>query len=290
MATAHNLLAESRWRGADLVSLVNEELAPYAQAGRVSVSGLAVSIAPAVAQNLALALHELATNAAKYGALSTPEGRLQVLWRLGADELLLEWIEECPHAVARPSHAGFGSKVVEASIRAQLGGAIEREWRDMGLRCAIQLPSKHFTASDQGVAAAHDERRGEIDAASVRERRILIIEDEPLVAMMTSRIVADLGAVVLGPFGAAGEARDAIGPGVDAALLDVNIGGEFIYPLADELMLKGVPIIFVTGYQAAAIEKRFAEFPVLTKPVEKDELALALVRAIDPAAAREHVA
>lgn len=159
MATAHNLLADSRWRGADLLSLVNEELAPYAQAGRVSVSGLAVSIAPTVAQNLALALHELATNAAKYGALSVEHGRLQVVWRLGDEDLLLEWIEECPDPVTPPSRAGFGSKVVEASIKAQLGGAIEREWRDKGLRCAIRLPSAHFTAWEQAAAAAREEHR-----------------------------------------------------------------------------------------------------------------------------------
>src|SRR5262249_46787759 len=111
MATAHNLLADSRWRGADLLRLMNEELAPYAQAGRVSVSGLAVSIVPTVAQNLALALHELATNAAKYGALSAAAGRLQVLWRLGDDGLVLEWIEQCPHRVTKPARVGFGSKV-----------------------------------------------------------------------------------------------------------------------------------------------------------------------------------
>lgn len=86
---------------------------------------------------------------------------------------------------------------------------------------------------------------------------------------------------------APGEARAAIDPGLDAALLDVNIGGEFIYPLADELMCKGVAIVFVTGYQAAAIDKRFATFPVLTKPVEKNELALALARAIERSGAAQ---
>jgi two-component sensor histidine kinase len=290
MATAHNLLAESRWRGADLLNLVNEELAPYAQADRVSVRGEPVSIAPTVAQNLALALHELATNAAKYGALSVDGGRLDVAWRLGAEELVLDWVEMCPHAVTPPSRSGFGSKVVEASIKAQLGGAVDRAWRDQGLQCAIHLPSKHFSARDQGAAGApRAEQKAEPDSASMRERRILIIEDEPLVAMMTSRLVADLGAVVLGPFGGPGEAREAIAPGLDVALLDVNIGGEFIYPLADELMRKGVPIIFVTGYQAAAIDQRFARFPVLTKPVEKNELALALARAIERSdGAQEH--
>jgi two-component sensor histidine kinase/two-component SAPR family response regulator len=290
MATAHHLLAESRWRGADLLSLVNEELAPYVQPGRVSVSGLAVSIAPTVAQNLALALHELATNAAKYGALSASGGRLQVVWRLGADQLLLEWIEECPHAVEQPTKAGFGSKVVEASIRAQLGGAIERDWRNNGLKCLIGLPSKHFTAWDHARTGGRDEPKVAVDDTLVRDRRVLIIEDEPLVAMMTSRIVADMGGDVLGPYSTASEARAVIGAGVDAALLDVNIGGEFVYPLADELARMGVPIVFVTGYQATAIEPRFAACPVLTKPVEPGELTLALARALERPGAHEHVA
>ena len=290
MATAHNLLAESRWRGADLLRLVNEELAPYAQGGRVSTSGLAVSIAPTVAQNLALALHELATNAAKYGALSDPDGRLQVVWRLGDEGLALEWIEQCAHRVQRPSRTGFGSRVVEASVKAQLGGVIEHDWRENGLRCTIRLPAQHFSAWERPLSVPRDERAGEIDAAAVEGRRILVIEDEPLVAMMTSRMLADLGAVVLGPFAAPGEAQATLGVGVDAAVLDVNVGGEFVYPLADELAGNGVPIIFVTGYEAAAIEPRFAGAPVLTKPVERADLTLALVRALEGASARQHVA
>ena len=91
MAMAHNLLSESRWSGADLLNLMREELAPYNNDGRVFIDGAAVSIAPTVAQNLALALHELATNAAKYGALSKPEGRLRVAWRLEGDTLTLTW-------------------------------------------------------------------------------------------------------------------------------------------------------------------------------------------------------
>ncbi|QGZ93560.1 response regulator [Terricaulis silvestris] len=282
MATAHNLLSESRWRGANLLSLMHEELAPYSQNGRVSISGTAVSIAPAVAQNLALALHELATNAAKYGALSDIDGKLTVAWRIDGETMLMEWREDCPHAVIEPSKKGFGSKVVEASVTGQLGGRIERDWRPNGLHCRFSLPSRHFADVETGEAQQLASREGRTQkpaAGSLKDRRILVLEDEPLIAMMTSQLIRELGGVVLGPFTGVRKAADAVTVGVDAALLDVNIAGELAYPLADQLSGLGIPIIFMTGYHAGAIEPRFAGCPVLTKPVDRDELALVLTRA-----------
>jgi two-component sensor histidine kinase/two-component SAPR family response regulator len=283
MAMAHNLLSESRWLGADLLNLVNDELAPYADGDRISVSGLAVSIAPTVAQNLALALHELATNAAKYGALSTPSGRLTVTWRAEGEHLLLEWREECHRDVARPSKSGFGSKVIEVSVQGQLGGHVVREWRAQGLRCTLRLPMSHFALRSDGAGSSSEERSG-VDSARIRNSNILVVEDEPLIALMTSRNLRELEAVVLGPFNTAREARAAMASRIDAALLDVNIGGEFVYELASELEKRGVPIIFVTGYHAAAIDARFADAPVLTKPVERDDLAAVLTRVLGPCA------
>src|SRR5262245_371981 len=93
MARAHTLLSQARWEGADLSRLVNEELEPFQAGNRVNVHGAAVAIKPAVAQNFALAIHELATNAAKYGALSAPEGKLEVSWSLGNEALILDWVE-----------------------------------------------------------------------------------------------------------------------------------------------------------------------------------------------------
>lgn len=278
MAMAHNLLSESRWRGADLLNLVNDELAPYAQGDRIRVSGLPVSIAPTVAQNLALALHELATNAAKYGALSTAEGRISVTWKAEGDQLHLEWLEDCPHNVVRPSKTGFGSKVIEVSVKGQLGGQLAREWRPEGLKCSLRLPMMHFTLRGGGGAGAED--RSDIEPARIRNTNILVVEDEPLIAMMTTRNLRELEAVVVGPFTTAREARSALAGRIDAALLDVNIGGEFVYELAADLDKRGVPIVFVTGYHAGGIDQRFANAPVLTKPVERDDLAAALTRVL----------
>jgi len=277
MATAHNLLSETRWSGADLLRLMHEELAPYAPNTRVAVDGPPVAIMPRVAQNLALALHELATNAAKYGALSSPDGKLQVSWRLGAEELVLQWDEQCSHAVSTPGRSSFGSRVVDTSIKAQLGGSLEREWRSNGLLCTLRLPALHFAAGvDAPPGASEPHRYAGANLDRIAERRVLVVEDEPLVSMMMHRLVTQFGGHVVGPFAGPREAMSMVGAQIDAALLDVNAGDEMVYPLAEQLLARDVPMIFVTGYQAAAIESRFSHVPVLTKPIEPEELAAAL--------------
>ncbi len=275
MATAHTLLSNSRWQGADLLVLVNEELAPYTDCGSVAVDGESVSILPTVAQSLALVLHELATNAAKYGALSQAGGRLAVSWRLEGNEMRLDWIEECGFAIPKQSKPGFGSRVIEASI-GQLGGHIARKWPPDGLRCTITLPGKHFRPLARARPKSNENVKPDTVRNDLRNQRILILDDEPLITMMTSHMVSELGAAVVGPFSAAGEARAALSHKIDAALLDVNTGEQFSYELADELLSRGVPIAFLTGYQASAIEQRFADVPVLTKPVDKKELSVVL--------------
>lgn len=276
MATAHNLLSETRWRGADLLRLMHEELAPYLPHERIVVSGPPVSIIPRVAQNLALALHELATNAAKYGALSDREGKLGVSWHIADDALVLEWNEWCSEPIAKPARSGFGTRVIDASIKAQLNGTLEREWRDEGLHCILRLPREHFSISPDAARSAADVSADTACVERIRGRRILVLEDEPLIAMMMARLVVQMGATVVGPFAGPREALRQLRPDIDAALLDVNAGDEMAYPLAEALFERGVPVVFVTGYQANAIDARFARAPVLTKPIEPEDLAHAL--------------
>jgi two-component SAPR family response regulator len=98
----------------------------------------------------------------------------------------------------------------------------------------------------------------------------MIVEDEALVAMVVSESLAALGCSVIGPFSRCVDAMAAVNGGdVDAAILDVNLGNEMIYPLADMLAARAVPFIFVTGYGAESIERRFAHIPVIQKPVER---------------------
>src|ERR1700722_20020967 len=134
LARAHSLLSDSRWQGANISDIVEEELAPYRAPhfDRVKISGTSLSLDPSSAQALALALHELATNAAKYGALSKPSGRLQVSWSLAQSRLELLWIERGGPAPGRVEPGGFGLRVIKASVEGQLEGKVEYGWREGG--------------------------------------------------------------------------------------------------------------------------------------------------------------
>jgi PAS domain S-box-containing protein len=143
LANVHRLFVESRWTGAGLHSLVKEELAAYCQdgEGRTRIAGPDLLLLPDMAQAIAVALHELATNAAKYGALSVGDGHVQVEWSLGPDgRLVLRWTETSGPPVKPPTRQGFGMRVMESMIRGQLKGEIRFDWRAEGLACEIVLP------------------------------------------------------------------------------------------------------------------------------------------------------
>jgi PAS domain S-box-containing protein len=136
---AHSLLSASRWAGADLRRLIEEELAPYNENdGRIQIDGQSRALPPELAQSMALALHELATNAAKYGALSIPEGKIRIEWKpVGASRMLLRWSENGGPAVVPPTKSGFGTVAIERMFRGQLDGDIRFDWRPEGIVCEI---------------------------------------------------------------------------------------------------------------------------------------------------------
>lgn len=142
LANAHELFVQSRWKGAELHSLVTHELAPYrdAKRPRVKIAGSNLLLKPNAAQAIAIILHELATNAGKYGALSTPKGCVQIEWSRSHNLLILRWIETGGPRVARPSRRGFGLHVMEKMIR-QLQGNLHLDWRPEGCTCEISVPT-----------------------------------------------------------------------------------------------------------------------------------------------------
>ena len=145
LGRAHQLLAEARWEGADLRRLVEEELLAFSlgEVARVSIRGPDVALAPAAAQALAMALHELATNAAKYGALSTPAGQVAVSWtREGEGPLVLQWTETGGPMVAKPSRRGLGTTMLARALAGPLNGVSRLDWRPEGLVCELELPGE----------------------------------------------------------------------------------------------------------------------------------------------------
>jgi PAS domain S-box-containing protein len=143
LANVHALFVQSHWEGADLRSLVTQELSPYCRDGedRARIDGLNLLLEPKTAQTIAVTLHELATNAAKYGALSVAGGRVQVEWADGTDAgLVLRWTETGGPAVKPPERQGFGTRVMDNMIRGQHGGTMHLDWRAEGLACEVVLP------------------------------------------------------------------------------------------------------------------------------------------------------
>ena len=141
LAHVHALFVETKWAGADLQNLVAQELSPYCRGDekRAVIEGASVMLQPDAAQAIAVCLHELATNAAKYGALSLPGGRIHVDWSMVADgRLMFHWSEVGGPAVAAPARRGFGMQVMERMILSLKGG-VRLDWRPQGLSCKIVL-------------------------------------------------------------------------------------------------------------------------------------------------------
>jgi PAS domain S-box-containing protein len=157
LSKAHNQLTRHHWESADLRELLSESLAPYAGAEpeRVVLRGEAVVLRPRAVLALAMAVHELSTNAAKYGALSVPSGRIEIRWRPvqeggGRPVLRIDWTEQGGPPVAEPRQRGFGSKLIEDGITAELGGKAGLAFEPSGLRCEILIPLETATLRGAG--------------------------------------------------------------------------------------------------------------------------------------------
>jgi PAS domain S-box-containing protein len=141
LANVNSLFVETRWLGAELSRVATQELAPYSEKDekRVQIDGPQVLLEPNLAQAIAVTLHELATNAAKYGALSTAKGRIELKWLHEADgRLTLRWTEIGGPAVQMPTRQGFGTRIIERMIE-QLKGKAHFDWHTEGLNCEIIL-------------------------------------------------------------------------------------------------------------------------------------------------------
>jgi len=167
---------------------------------------------------------------------------------------------------------GFGMKIITASIERQLGGRVAIDWHAEGVSCRFWVPREKLKVHEPPQPVVRS-------AAPIRpmplvsNKRVMIVEDEALVPLAMAESLQSLGLCVVGPFTKVSEALAALdGQLVDAAVLDVNLVGEMVYPLADTLCQRGVPFIFVTGYSAESIDKRFQHVPVLQKPIEQEIL------------------
>ena len=287
LAHAHTLLAAEGWSGAEFRAVAQAELAPSHAAGRVDLRGPPVRLAPDTVQPVSMVLHELASNAARYGALSAPAGRLEVAWAVDGDtgDLELHWKESGgpPVVPPPPRRPGFGSKLIEATVRSQLRGTVRQHWEPDGLRCEMTIAADRLGGRDgAGAKEAKAVGSGKVApvAGGLAGRRVMLAEDELLVAMEMDETLRGLGCEVLGPAATVEEAvrltQNEAGR-IDAAVLDVNLAGRPSFPVADLLAGRGVPVVFATGYGDLPDGRTSGgSSALLRKPLRRGELEAVL--------------
>jgi CheY-like chemotaxis protein len=242
----------------------------------VRVEGPSVPLGPQEAQTVTLLLHELATNAAKYGALRAPGGALSVSWRISGQRMLeIDWKEAVPAGEdrpIRPGRGGFGSALLTRVVQQQLGGTISRSFAGGGLRCALAFP----LAKTRLPSERPDSTPGDTAAAAQdRDRKsVLIVEDEAIIALDLEELVGGLGYDVFDTVASVTDGLKALETGTPSlAIVDMNLAGHSSRPIAEALSARGVPIIFATGYaDVSDLPESLAHAPRLSKPISRSEL------------------
>ena len=269
LAQTHELLSQSRWEGADMKRLILEEMAPYHSENqqRVTIIGPSLFLIPEQAQLVAMAVHELATNAAKYGSLSVETGRVDVNWSTLDGTLFLNWTESGGPNVNPPVKLGFGTKII-SSLGGIHKGRNHFGWCPTGLNFTLELQYR-----DRSDVPSENCK----DVTAARQPggfRLLLVEDELMVGLFMQDLLRTIGYQSTDPIGRLSEAiAAATNERFKGAVLDMNLNGEIIYPLAELLTEQSVPFVFVTGYAPRSVDPRFTAVPILQKPILQEDLA-----------------
>ena len=286
LSLAHDQIVRSG-DGGILRDLLNAELQPYQTGDRhILLQGPPVWLDARSFSVMALVLHEMATNAAKYGGLSVAGGNLSVRWQKGeAGDCEIWWDESGGPPVSEPERTGFGSVLIGRSISYELGGHSKIDYAPTGLQGYFCIPSKHVQAEAEGedepaLATATDgEDHGERDLSQVE---LLLVEDQMLIAADVESILAEHGLEKVTTAPSVTEALrrlEKLTP--DIAILDVNLGSGTSMPVAQELLRRDIPFVFATGYSDRSTIPEHLDVPVLRKPYESSALIRMISRVLE---------
>lgn len=248
---------------------------------RIKIVGGPIGLTERAFGVFALLLHEMMTNAAKYGSLSVPSGRLDISWTAADNgDCRLDWVESGGPEVRLPTRRGFGSNLIEKTVAHDLGGTVDIDFAREGLRAQIVVPSHHLRAVADG-------RHGSEEALAALDRpldglRVLLVEDQSLIAMDTEELLKSLGADAIAVAPSVDTALELISwQELECAVLDLNLGGSTSEKVARELDRRDIPYVFATGYRdGISIPDGFSDIPVVRKPVSEQALAAAIIEAI----------
>jgi len=281
LAAAHDNITAKNWGPASLVRLIEAELAPYcgADRARFKLTGEDVLVIPEAYTILALVIHELATNSAKYGSLSARAGTVEVsLAKTAFGDLALGWREAGGPPVTAPTRHGFGSTIITRSIPHDLQGEADVRYKLAGVEAAFLVPARYLAAPEEGarrsVPSQPETLRAVANLSGEAPKRVLVVEDSIIIALDTEENLKRLGVAevrlessVTGALAAIAEIRP------DFAIIDFNLGGESSEPIAEALRAAGVRFVLATGYaEGASGFERLGAQQVLRKPYGMTEI------------------
>jgi len=281
MASAHELLTATRWGGAYLRDIVVAGLSGM-EPGQILLRGPDLYLTPQAAGAVALALHELAARALRDGALSVEGGRVDVIWQGSAGGgFVLDWTESGGPQVGAAAGDSFSARILGEATARELDGRVTVQHLAGGVRARIEASAAALAAPVvQSRPPAHAPPAPEIlEGASgdITGLRVLIVEDSVLLALELEQGLSDLGAIVVGNAAEVDQAMAMIDQAFDIAVLDANLNGASVMPVAQALQEKGRPFIFATGYADTATPAGF-DAPIIRKPYNIGQIAGALAQ------------
>ncbi|THV21392.1 HWE histidine kinase domain-containing protein [Peteryoungia ipomoeae] len=269
--------------GGKLAELVDAELLPYRTGTTaISLAGPPISLDARAHSVAALVIHELCTNAAKYGALSRPNGTLTIRWEMTDEgDCQIIWQERGGPTVAPVTRKGFGTALIERSVPYDLGGTSHLDYQPEGLTAHFCIPGRFVTwdADDIETQAAVEKKESIATAAPIDINvPVLLVEDQVLIAMDAEMMLADAGIETVVTASSSSDALTRLKSYTPTiAILDINLGRDTSVPVAEELVRRGIPFVFATGYDdRSVIPDELLSIPVVRKPYD----ATALIKAL----------
>ncbi|MBX7542052.1 HWE histidine kinase domain-containing protein [Qipengyuania sphaerica] len=279
LAAAHDNITKGNWSAAPLRDLVETEAHAYLTDSqeRLNLTGPEALIAPEAYTVMALVIHEMITNSAKYGSLADNSGQLDIKVTKNADgSLQLDWKESGGPPVKPPTRRGFGSTIIERSVPFELGGEAKVEYKLAGLEASFRIPSR-FIEWTGVTGAASKSSKEEVMASNGLDRlpeTVLLVEDSMIIALDTEDCLHELGVNKVFVESSVAGALDLLSKQTpELAILDYNLGKESSERVAEKLVEMGVPFWLATGYGEMADRlEEIGASGLLTKPYGKDEL------------------
>jgi light-regulated signal transduction histidine kinase (bacteriophytochrome)/CheY-like chemotaxis protein len=275
LARAHNQITDDHWGPAPLEALIEAEAAAFAASKQNSISaeGPPVLLNPQAYSTMALVIHELVTNSTKYGSLSG-EGEVNLTWtRNAGGDLLITWQEVGGPPVEKPTRKGFGTTIIDRSVPYDLGGTATIDYDPAGVRAAFCIPHRHVSERPATMSARsrvpHGKRVEEVPIQPdlLADYSVLLVEDSLIIALDAEDILQRFGAAIT-TASTVDAAHDRLDEGLpDFAILDINLGDQTSFGIADRLQDLGIPFFFASGYgEQAKLPMEHRARPVVQKP------------------------